>query len=82
MYKDEREADVFELLDNLCWRCNGGKTVNNHDCGTCNGIGYLLSDSGVILLKFLARHHERFLELIERRKLVELAKFLENVQKK
>ncbi|MFY9227425.1 MAG: hypothetical protein WAQ98_32435 [Blastocatellia bacterium] len=82
MYKGEKEDDIFESLDNLCWRCNGGKTVRYHDCGTCNGTGYLLSDNGVKLLKFLARHHERFLELIEPKKLVELAKALENIQKK
>lgn len=69
MYKDEKEADIFESLDSLCWRCNGGKKVNIHDCGTCNGVGYLISDNGVILLKFLARHHEKFIELVEPKKL-------------
>ena len=59
------EKNFLESLDVPCWRCHGAGKPNWHECATCDGSGYLLSEAGLQLLRFITRHDKKLKEMIE-----------------
>lgn len=63
MHKSDKE--FWETLDRPCWRCGGSGQVYDYECGTCDGSGFLLSEAGTELIKFVARHQKKLKEIFK-----------------
>jgi hypothetical protein len=52
--------DIFDGLDESCWKCFEGKVLTtNQTCDICAGTGRLLTSAGEKLLDFISRNWKR-----------------------
>ena len=59
-------AELIQSLDQECWSCRDhGEPIEprvkkegfSGKCSICDGSGFILTDGGEVLLKFIRRHH-------------------------